>query len=185
MRVLFPNDDHPTPLLQFLVEVGGGDPGGHADLVSVVVPRHPGGELTVSPSALLLSPDWILVDSPEEAAQHTELHQAGLVEAQLAGRHSLAQILHRRPVGEGGDEGVDISEGGEVALLPGDVGQEVLLELPVSPEDGDERGDGVDVAVLEDGGDPYNLNQTMLILESILYPLSHLVIDQVLNTSSH
>ena len=182
---LFPNDDHPAPLIQLLVEVDGGDTSGHTDLVRVVVPRHPGGELAVSCS-LLLGPDRILVNSPEEAAKHTELHQAGLVEAHLAGRHPLAQILHRRPVGEGGDEGVDISEGGEVALLPGDVGQEVLLELPVSPEDGDERGDGVDVAVLEDGGDPNNLNQTMLLLESIpVSLLAYLVIDQVLNTSSY
>ena len=135
----------------------------HTDLISVELSRHPGGQLGVSADVSVSGPDRVFVHASQHSSHHAILNQTRLVEPKFSRRHSLAEITDGGAVGEGGDEGVDISEGGKVALLPGDVGQEVLLELPVSPEDGDERGDGVDVAVLEDGGYANNLNQTMFV----------------------
>ena len=150
--------------------MSGGHSCRHTDLVSVELSRHPGRQLVVSASVSVISgPDRELVDPPQHGPHHAILNQATLVKPKFGGRHPLAEITDCCAVGEGGYEGVDVTERrSHQTLSPGDGCHQVLPKLLVRPELGQGGGDGVHVAVLEDGGEA-----------------NHVVVDQVLDTGPH
>ena len=77
-------------------------------------------------------PDRVLVHTPQHASHYAILNKARLVKTEFWRRHPLTEITDCGAVGEGGYEGVDVTEGRRHQTVPpGNGCHQVLPELLV------------------------------------------------------